>query len=227
MVRSPTETGGETHTVDLLKRESTLRTDATIERWPIGPTGVVARCTAFEVRSAPTLPVHPGREIRFEATVMCRRMPTGADVGSDKSESRSVDFRRRLESEKRASNLVATVWPSVILHQSYMPYVSDFTVCVSQADRHSQDITVPGQSSGRPHAFRANPGVSMSILLGSTLTVPVKLTASATSPGRRRAEALRGRLDASITSPIEGVGSLLSCSEPSLCTRGAVVLLFP
>ena len=39
MVRSPIETGGETRAVDLLKSESTLRTDAAIERWPIGPTG--------------------------------------------------------------------------------------------------------------------------------------------------------------------------------------------
>ena len=91
MVRSPTETGGETRTVDLPKSESTLRTDAAIERWPIGPTGE-ARRTAFKIRSTPTLPVPPGCEIRFAMAGMSERMPTGAGAGSDKSESRSEDF---------------------------------------------------------------------------------------------------------------------------------------
>ena len=100
MVRSPTETGGETRTVDLPKSEPTLRTDAAIERWPIGPTGE-ARCTAFKVRSAPTLPVPPGCGIRFETTVMRERMPTGAGAGSDKSESCSDDFRRRALDRRR------------------------------------------------------------------------------------------------------------------------------
>ena len=92
MVRSPTETGGERRTVDLPRSVSTLRTDAAIERWPFGPTGE-ARCTTFKIRSAPTLPVPPGCEIRFAMTVMSERMPTGAGAGSDKSKSRSDDFR--------------------------------------------------------------------------------------------------------------------------------------
>jgi hypothetical protein len=91
MVRSPTETGGEKRTIELPQSEPTMRTDAAIERWPIGPTGE-ARRTAFKVRSAPTLPVRPGRGIPFETSVMRERMPAGAAAGSDKSESRSDDF---------------------------------------------------------------------------------------------------------------------------------------
>jgi hypothetical protein len=86
----------------------TLRqTDAAIERWPIGPTGE-ARCTAFKVRSAPTLPVPPGCGIRFDTIVMPERMPTGVGAGSDKSEPRSDDFRRRvLDRRGRVDNW----WP--------------------------------------------------------------------------------------------------------------------
>jgi hypothetical protein len=103
MVRSPTETGGETRTVDLPKSEPTLRTDATIERSPIGPTGE-ARCTAFKVRSAPTLPVPPGCGIRFEPIVMRERMPTRA--GREQRQIRIAFERlsRVLDLRTRVSN---------------------------------------------------------------------------------------------------------------------------
>ena len=61
-----------------------MRTSAAIERWPIGPTGE-ARCTAFTVRSAPTLPVHPGCEIRWAMTRMRESLLTWVARGTEKS----------------------------------------------------------------------------------------------------------------------------------------------
>ena len=109
MVRSPTETGGETRTVDLPKSESTLRTDAAIERWPIGPTGE-ARRTAFKVRSAPTLPVPPGCEIRFATTVMRERMPSGCRRRQRQIRIALDDFRRANGLDRRSGRVtVVTV----------------------------------------------------------------------------------------------------------------------
>jgi hypothetical protein len=84
MVLRPTETGGDARVIELATSEPTVRTRAAIGRWPIGPTGE-ARCTAFTVRSAPTLPVHPGCEIRVSVDAHAGSLPTWVARSTEKS----------------------------------------------------------------------------------------------------------------------------------------------
>jgi hypothetical protein len=74
MVRSPTETGEKKCSIELPVGESTLHEITTIERWPIGSRDNIAPCTAFTIRSAPRLPVLPGREILVTVEVIAGRM---------------------------------------------------------------------------------------------------------------------------------------------------------
>lgn len=95
MVLRPTETGGEVRAIELAKSEPTVRTSAAIERWPIGPTGE-ARRTAFTVRSASTLPVHPGCEIRWALTRMQESLRTWVARSTGKSNPLRAIFLARL-----------------------------------------------------------------------------------------------------------------------------------
>jgi hypothetical protein len=94
MVRSPTETGGEARDVELPQSELGLREDATAERRPIGSTDESVRCAAFTIRSAPTLPVPPGCEIRVASLAMRGSMPSRVCTRSRKIESRREWFFR-------------------------------------------------------------------------------------------------------------------------------------
>jgi hypothetical protein len=82
MVRSPTETGGEVHDVELPKSELTLHDDAAAERRPFGSTDEGVRCAAFAIRSAPTLPVPPGCGIWLARIAMAKTVPSLADAGT-------------------------------------------------------------------------------------------------------------------------------------------------
>jgi hypothetical protein len=88
MVRSPTETGGVVRDIELPKSELTLHDDAAAERRPFGSTDEGVRCAAFTIRSAPTLPVPPGCEIRLASMAMQGTMPQVIDAGSGKFKSR-------------------------------------------------------------------------------------------------------------------------------------------